>query len=265
MTERANYAILFQGRTGSSFLVDALDRHPDIRSHGEIFAHAMGMVHGRLLPENPVQRALELGKLGYKGHPAKMQSDNLGGIWADPARPAVVGFKTKIRDIIDPEAFKEQCEASNCKFIVMRRHNLVKQAVSHINAGRLFDKTKATHGKGDWNLRSEGDRLDDAAIPPAVFDRALKFVTFDDAMLSAFADYVEGPKLTLEYSNLLHDQDSWFRSIFDFLGVPERDLESAFKKNTKDDLRKAIPNFDELKDRYAGTRYADMFDEVVTA
>ena len=54
-------------------------------------------------------------------------------------------------------------------------------------------------------------------------------------------------------------------AIFDFLGVPARDLESAFHKNTKDDLREALPNFDELRARYADTPYGPMFDEVVSA
>ena len=265
VTERANYAILFQGRTGSSFLVDALDRHPDVRAHGEIFAYAMGMLHGRLLAETPWRRAAQMAKLGYRGRPAQMQVDNLASIWSPADRRPVVGFKTKIRDIIDPESFKEQCETADCRFIVMRRRNLVKQALSHVNAERLFQQTQARHGKGDWNLRDEKDRLDAEPVPVAVFDRALRFVTFDDAMLTAFADYVDGPKLELEYADLLDDQHAWFGSIFDFLGVAALELQSTFKKNTSDDLRQAIPNFDELRARYGDTPYGPMFDEVVNA
>jgi hypothetical protein len=35
-------------------------------------------------------------------------------------------------------------------------------------------------------------------------------------------------------------------------------------KNTHDDLRLAVRNFDELRARYAGTRFEAMFDEVIT-
>jgi hypothetical protein len=35
-------------------------------------------------------------------------------------------------------------------------------------------------------------------------------------------------------------------------------------KNTSDDLREAILNFDELRDSYSGSRYAHQFDEVLT-
>ena len=259
-TQQVNYTILFQGRAGSSFLVDALDNHPEIRSHGEIFAHHMGMLQGRSLADSKLQRARQLAKLGWDGTPIDHQAACLDRIWSDPREARVVGFKTKIRDITDPEGLKETIEAEQAKIIVMKRDNLVKQALSRINSIRLYERTKAAHGRGDWNLRDEGDRLDTRPIPVAEFDKWLRFVTFDQQMLEAFAEYVSGPRLELEYNDLLEDRNAWFGSVFDFLGVEDVPLGSDFKKNTSDDLREAIPNYDELAEHYAGTRFEKMFE-----
>ena len=71
------------------------------------------------------------------------------------------------------------------------------------------------------------------------------------------------PKLMLEYDDLLRDKDAWFRSIFDFLEVEPRDLESPVLRNEPGDLRDALVNFDELRARYRGTPFEPMFDEVL--
>ena len=51
--------------------------------------------------------------------------------------------------------------------------------------------------------------------------------------------------------------------MFAFLDVPERAVQSKTLKHTSDDLRQVITNFDDLRARYTGTRYASMFDEVL--
>ena len=51
-----------------------------------------------------------------------------------------------------------------------------------------------------------------------------------------------------------------------FLTGRSRQVQGGTLKNTGDDLRSAVLNFDDLRRRYAGTRCEAMFDEVhVTA
>jgi hypothetical protein len=42
-------------------------------------------------------------------------------------------------------------------------------------------------------------------------------------------------------------------------------LDGASLKHTNDDLRQAVVNFEDLRRLYAGTRYAPMFDDGLTA
>jgi hypothetical protein len=45
--------------------------------------------------------------------------------------------------------------------------------------------------------------------------------------------------------------------------VAQLPLQAKTLKNTRDDLREAVSNLDELQAHYAGTIYADMFTEVL--
>ena len=147
--------------------------------------------------------------------------------------------------------------------VVMVRRNLVKQAISHMNAARLYERTRHKRGRTAWNLYSEEDRMDALHADSEAFDRTLRRVVFDEAILTAFAEFVDVPSLRVEYADLLRDSEAWFRSVYEFLGVPDPSTESAVLKNTDDDLRSAVANFDELRSRYVGTRFEPMFDEVV--
>jgi LPS sulfotransferase NodH len=260
------FVILFQGRTGSTFLVDALRRHPEVDADGEILQNEAQELRGWKTHENPYRRAWRTGKLAYRGTPVESQLRRTEQRWRD-ARPGAmaVGFKTKIRDLLDIESFKDLLEREGARVIMMERDNLVKQAVSRVRSMDLWRNTKASSGHGDWNLMSEKDRLGESEIPFAEFDRMLQLVTYDKAVLQASVDYLDVPKIRMEYADLLRDRDAWLGRVFDFLGVRHVDLESGVLKNTSDDLSESVSNFAELRARYVGTPYEEMFDEKVVA
>jgi hypothetical protein len=61
---------------------------------------------------------------------------------------------------------------------------------------------------------------------------------------------------------LLADETAFVDKAVTFLTGETRHLQGGTLKNTGDDLKTAILNFDDLRQRYAGTRYETMFDEV---
>jgi hypothetical protein len=67
----------------------------------------------------------------------------------------------------------------------------------------------------------------------------------------------------LFYEDLLEDEPGFVRRTLEFLNCTNLPLNSMTLKNTNDDLREAVVNFDELRAAYAGTRYESMFDEVM--
>ena len=133
------FVILFQGRTGSTFLVDALRRHPEVDADGEILQNEAQELRGWKTHENAYRRAWRTGKLGYRGTPVEAQLRRTEQRWRD-ARPdaRAVGFKTKIRDLLDIESFKDLVEREGARIIMMERDNLVKQAVSRVRSMDLW-------------------------------------------------------------------------------------------------------------------------------
>lgn len=230
------FVVLFVERSGSTFLRSALHSHPEVVSLGEEFA-----------------------VLKDKGHGAAEQMAWARRFWNPPliGTKRALGFKTKIMDILDPEGFAQLLHAKRCRIIQLHRRNTVKAAISTINAKRLHEAS------GTWNLLREEDRQPPTAIDPEELDRLLRLREQWDRDLEAYAARLDLPKLALTYEELLLDENAFLQRVFNFLEVKPGPVRPRTLKNTSDNLREAILNFDELRARYAHTRYAPMFDEVL--
>jgi LPS sulfotransferase NodH len=230
------YVILFIERDGSTFLTSLLISHPDIQANYERFA---------VLKQ---QGADGVEQLGWAR-----------GLFTPPllGRYSAVGFKTKLVDVEDLQGFTRLLQEKKCHIIQMQRRNTVKAVVSKINARRLFEMT------GKWNLYSETDRLPALEIDPAEFDLLLEEREGANQLLE---DYVQGlslPTLKVIYEDLQLDQSAELERILAFLKVKPYPVQAKTLKNTKDDLREAVANFEELRNRYAGTSFLAQFDEVL--
>jgi len=254
--DKINFIILYQGRSGSTFLVDSLNQHPHIKAEYEILVSLRYLIKPNE-ELGPIKKVYTMALRFWQGSPAERQLKRVTDLYDNPPREAkVVGFKTKVRDIEAPIEMKELLESRRVKVILMERKNFVKKAVAYIYAFRLYDKIR------DWHLLDEQDRIPPQYISFEEFDPMLRRMIYEHRTLHAYVDYLNTPKLRLEYDDLLKDKNGWFKSIFDFLGVEPQNLTSRILPNDPDDLRQAISNFDELKLHYIGTKFEAMFDEI---
>jgi len=228
------FVILFIERDGSTYLTSLLESRSDIRIVYERFA---------------VMR--------QKGQGGREQLE-----WAErfltPApfgRAAAIGFKTKLVDVLDPSGFAEVLRRRRGRILHMRRRNHVKAVVSRINARRLYEAS------GRWNLYRDEDRLPPVEIDPLEFAGFLSEREESERLLQEYVRQLALPTLEIVYEDLLQSRQAALAKVNDFLGLAPADAEGKTLKHTSDDLRQVILNFDELRQRYAGTRYASMFDE----
>ena len=258
-----NFIILSQGRAGSTYLVHALNQHTDITAGDEILDRLGYLVRpGETVPGLTPLYTL-MGRV-VRERLGRWQLKRATRFYSDSGRKfRVVGFKAKVRHIVHLRGMKQVLESSCVKTIVMDRKNFVKQAVARIYGRRLYDRTKGKYASRAWNLVDESDRLGPQHIEVEEFDGMLKTVISSHGRLHAYAHSLSVPKLDLEYADLLRDHDGWLRSVFDFLGVEPRELDSRVLQNEPDDLRQALANFEDLKSHYTGTAFDAMFDEVV--
>jgi LPS sulfotransferase NodH len=168
-----------------------------------------------------------------------------------------IGFKIKRQDVGDPEGFAALLQEKRAYIIHLSRRNLVKQTVSFFKAWRLYQDT------GDWNLYKDEERLTALTIDPADFRTRLERDEEGRRLLREYVMGLELPTLSLYYEDLLIDKRNTIDLAVSFLGVQPWPVEGKALKNTSDDLRQAVENFDELRSLYTGTPYETMFDEVL--
>jgi LPS sulfotransferase NodH len=227
------FVLLFQGRTGSTYLTEALSSHPEINVLGEKFHNRSNR------PGVQLQAMREF-----------LTSPPFGNYRAK-------GFKTKLHDVGDPEGFAELLKKRSVYIIHFGRRNRVKHAVSWINAWRLYNVN------GDWNLYKASERPAALTIDPAEFRTMLERIEERNRLLRDYVMSLELPTLSLYYEDLLVDERNTIDLVLSFLGVPSQPVGGKAIKNTSDNLRQVIKNFDELRSLYTGTPYETMFDEVI--
>jgi LPS sulfotransferase NodH len=142
--------------------------------------------------------------------------------------------------------------------IQLMRRNTVKGAISTINARQLHAAS------GNWNLLNEADRQPPAPIDPDDLQREIALREQWDTELEGYVNGYGRPTLRLDYEDLLRDEKAFMARVFEFLRVTPKPVEGKTLKNTGDNLREALPNFETLRSRFAGTKYEAMFDEVIT-
>jgi hypothetical protein len=160
-------------------------------------------------------------------------------------------------DILDPDGFAELLRQLNCRIIQLKRRNIVKATISTMNAKRLHEVS------GNWNLLKESDRVPAFSADQDEFDRLLQERITWDQDIETYTNQLDLPTLRLYYEDLLVDEPGFVHKLNNFIDVRDAPVAGKTLKNTKDDLREALQNFDELKNHYAGTIYESMFDEVL--
>lgn len=224
---RSRFAILFPGRTGSSHLVSCLSSHPAVLAEGEALV--------RRTPEE--------------------QRDWIAGLYDTPRAAPVtcVGFKTKPKDAWDLEAFGQMLRARQVRIISMRRQNLVKLAVSALNAKRMHAET------GRWNQRAGAPRLGPLRVEPAQLEAAIESAANAQATVASFVASLALPTLELDYEGLLADERATLDRVSSFLEIERRPMTSAVEKSTEDDLRQALAEFDALAAHFAAGPHGRHF------
>ena len=233
--EHIQFVVFFEGRSGSTYLIESLNSHPDIYATKE-----------------PLSTMREEGK--DANTQLQWIREFLG---SRPPKGRVVGFKTKIKDVLAPDKFAELLEELQVKIVLLQRRNRIKLLVSLFRGVQLNSETR------NWNLYKEEERIVPVHIDVELFQNWLGNVEKTNQELVRFVEKLPLPKLSLYYEAILLNDQEIFQRVCSFLGVKFQTLQGGCIKHTSDDLREAVANFEELRSAYVGTRYEQMFDEVL--
>ena len=222
----ARFLILFPGRTGSSWLVDGLCRHPRIRADGEILV----------------------------GRSPDEQRSTLRRLYAGRRTRSAIGFKTKLKDVADLDLLRSCIVEQDLVVILMRRRDLLRLAISRINARRLHAET------GRWNVRGNDRPVSGADVAVEELVDALTRCRDDVLRLDDFVASSGVIPCEIEYADILAEPEGVFARVQEVLGVERRPLASSVVKNTSQELAGAVGNIDALRRELASSEWSSVFD-----
>lgn len=230
------YIILFIERDGSTYLTSLLNSHPDIEAIYERFA-----------------------VLKQKEASSDEQLAWAREFYSPPlfSKTKARGFKTKLVDVLDLNRFTALLHEKEVRVIQMRRRNRVKAVISRINARRLYEAT------GNWNLYDKQDQMPPMHVDPAQFAEFLREREEADQELQDYVDHLQLPVIKIVYEDLLTNKINTLAQIYAFLNLPVKPVQEKTLKNTSDNLRDVVLNFDELRAGFQGTPYFEQFSEVL--
>jgi hypothetical protein len=226
------FVVLFLGRSGSTYFMEALGSHPEIRAGFE-----------------------ELGSRRDGGAEAQLRFAREFFSDPDDATERAAGFKTKLQDVLDRERFASLLREVGAHAVLLQRRNVVKAVVS------WFTSEVVNRATGDWNVYDDGAHPGVIEIDPQEFATRLRDYERARDELRQYAVGLERPTLLLYYEDLLAEHDATFAMTLGFLGVSPMAVRGRSVKATPDDLRRAVTNLAELRE-VAGPGYHHMFDEI---
>jgi LPS sulfotransferase NodH len=243
----ARFVILGMGRSGSNLLASSLRSHESIVAFGEIFNNAK-MDH--ILWEYP----------GYESTPrqiARRARDATGFIETVvfkpmPRQTRAVGFKLFYYHARDGgwRDIWPYLQAMDLKVIHLKRKNLLALQLSMT----LALKTN------EWSTRQEGVKQDKrkCALP---YESCLKgFEAVTQWQEEADQFFTGKDKLEVWYEDLNANYEATINTVQRFLKVEIQPARSPLKKQSGLPLSETILNYQELKERFAGSRWECFFD-----
>ena len=223
------FIMLMPGRTGSSYLVSCLRKHPQISVEGE-----------QLVALKSSEEQLRWIERFY----GRRQ-------W----RKRACGFKTKLKDVKDLTLFHDTLCAYSTRIVLVLRRDPFRQAVSVLNARRLMD------AYGVWNRDVSLPDLGPIEVDIERLDAELKEVERRNLELDVFSKTLKLSTIKVYYEDLFVPGSSEVWRVQEFLGVVPRELVGDTKKTTPRDLSKAVANHSAIVAHYKNTPYEEFLVE----
>jgi hypothetical protein len=244
--KRVRAILLTTQRTGSTFLIECLNSHPDIEATGELLIGGpikpQPLTKGRLRPLAKAWRFARAGAWMPRRHMERYFS---GG----EARVRL--FKAMYNHISNPITLGYLRERTEIRILHLRRHNLLKMHVSR----KLMGSGKRVQS---WKPVTESARVEIDPVEALAEMRSVRrqYQHFEEV----FAAHA---RLQLVYEDLIVQQSINPRvteAICAFLGVTRAAMTSRLVKMNPDPLSEIVINYDNLASAISRTEFSELLD-----
>lgn len=229
-------AIQFQNkRVGSTFLQKAIDSHPDIAGIDELFVNMARKKGMRKSGFKPYLRS------GYGSVDAY-----LNNVYSQVEKKHTI-FKLMYNQVHHHQGLFDMIKREKTPIIHLMRRNLVKQVISSLNAATTEHKPIPISPKELMNKVQEADNLNKQ------WAKKLKHHIW---LTLYYEDIIGATRMGKTYAS-----SNTIVSVCDFFGANQFQLFAETKKKNKNDIRVYLPNYDEIKKHFKGSKYQWMIEK----
>jgi len=240
------FIILGRSRTGSNLLRSLLNSHPQVVAFNELYRARERISWG--LPYYP--QSSRLLTLRQRDPVGFLESEVYGTY---PRSVAAVGFKIFYYHAQDDDwkiLWDHLLAQRDLRVIHIKRDNMLRTHLSR----------KRAQITNSWENRS-GRQERNPAVTLDYAECLHDFETtrgWEQRFDELFHDH---PRCVVHYEQLAADYVAQSARIMEFLGVPPLPVEPLTRKQSRAPLSAQIINYADMKRQFAGTPWADYFDE----
>ena len=248
----SKFAIVTTQRSGSTWLIDLLDSHPEIRAYGEIFLARPPSAKASNNPRHSLERFYEFQR-GHNGIRPWVTLKYLDLLDFRGEGRTAVGFKLMYDQcLVRPEILLKMVR-ERYRIIHLRRENVLDVVLS-LNRMR---ETNVAH------LRSDSGQTAQSSQPASVDPRRLLGdLSYQSRQQRAARVVLKLSRLLVldvTYEALRHDPVHAMSAIARHLSVStDHSWRSSLKKLSKESHRAAIANYAEVEAALSKTRFKAM-------
>jgi Sulfotransferase family len=249
---RTRFIIWCSQRSGSTHLSSLLDSHPQIACWRELFYRGeAGVASDRFTRSGYTDvDAFLTDFFAFKWGPDGTRLHHHGDY---SPTPMAIGFKLKYEQISRYPTIGRYLEAqSSTRIIHLVRENLVSAIVSSKMIPILLSEFGTTNIPVTVAL--DGLRRAVELDPSTIFD---ELCDLEEGINRAIKRVAHLPILEVQYEKLIAQPLNMCRTILAFLGVDAWEtLSSCYQKIMPQCLHDSISNFDQIREKLRGTRFA---------
>lgn len=243
------FIILTTQRSGSTWLMDMLDSHPNIKVYNELFLN----MDNKSKWADPKQPSFYIYEKTAPGKRPWKTIKYLNNLYTYEGEYDVIGFKLMYDHLFRKPEILVNLISEGYKIVHLVRENPIDVMVSYALAKqnkRFFTEQEVENQK--------------LHLDPQNFKKDVEKQDFKVGLARIIVAIIPNPVLNITYNELRQDKDGTLDRITQFLGVPSVEqtegVESTLKKLNQKSHAEMIENYAEIKAVFQGTKFAQYWD-----
>lgn len=247
------FCVITTQRSGSNWLIQLINSHPDLKALGEIFIERK---FGRKwLKDKNIVPFYEFAKTNSGSRRLKQTFNYMELLNNYPGCHKAIGFKVMYNQIKGQPSIFLKIVLDNFKIIHLVRQNYLDIILSKKNAW----------GKGKKGIvwTKEKVEIEPIYLEPQSLLKEIYEIEFQQKLFKNIIRFLPNPVMLVTYESLLKERDKILDSISTFLRVKNSGItyNSSLVKISQGTYKDKIANYEEVKSTLYGTRFESFLNE----